>query len=173
MKRGSEESDEVPSKKLKEDSSLPVKMYSMHSRPSSQASSAKSSKKNSNQSEDIDEDDLLQDDDIPNMGDDDFGENFLSDDLLMGEESSSLKPRGAKQLSPPPIIRPKSTSDGSEGANMWSKDYADDDEMNPDGEDDDYLGQKDQVPFTLNEEGANTYEAGYLSSISYEPAQQQ
>ena len=51
---------------------------------------------------------------------------------------------------------------------MWSKEYADDDEINPEGED--YLGQKEQVPFTLHEEGANTYEAGYMST---EPAQQQ
>ena len=58
---------------------------------------------------------------------------------------------------------------------MWSKDYADDDEMNPEGEDADYLGQKHQVSFTFNEEGTNTctYEAGYMSSIAYEPAQQQ
>ena len=93
LKRGSEESDKVPSKKFKEDSSLPVKMYSMHSRPSSWASSTKSSKKNSNNLEDIEEDDLLQDDDIPNLGDNDLGENFLSDKLHMGKESSSSKPR--------------------------------------------------------------------------------
>ena len=109
LKRGPEESDEVPSKKFKEDSSLPVKTYSMHSRPSSRASSTKSSKKNSDNSDDIDEDDLLQDDDIPNLddadlGDDDFGENLLSDDLLMGEQSSSSKPKGVKRISPPPII---------------------------------------------------------------------
>ena len=96
LKRGSEESDEVPSKKFKEDSSLPVKTYSMCSRPSSQASSTKSSKKNSDNSEDIDEDDLLQDDDIPDMCDDDLGENFLSDELLIPKDSSSLKPKGAK-----------------------------------------------------------------------------
>ena len=96
LKRGSEESEEVPSKKFKEDSSLPMKTYSMHSRPSSQASSTKSSKKNSDNSEDIDEDNLLQDDDIPNLGDNDLGENFLSDELLMGEESSLSKPKGVK-----------------------------------------------------------------------------
>ena len=96
LKRGPKESDEVPSKKFKEDSSVPVKMYSMHSRPSSQASSTKSSKKNSDNSEDIDEDNLLQDDEIPILGDDDLGENFLSDDLLMAKESSSSKLKGVK-----------------------------------------------------------------------------
>ena len=114
LKRGSEESElwlNFPSKKFKEDSSLAMKTYSMHSRPSSRASSTKSSKNNSYKSEDIDEDDLLQDDDIPNLGDKDLGENLLSDDLLMGKGLSSSKPKGVKQISPPPIIRPKSTSD--------------------------------------------------------------
>ena len=96
LKKGPEESDEFPSKKFKEDSSLPVKTYSMHSRPSSRASSTKSSKKNSDNSEDIDEDNLLQDDEIPILGDDDLGENFLSDDLLMAKESSSSKLKGVK-----------------------------------------------------------------------------
>ena len=83
LKRGPEESDEVPSKKFKEDSSVPVKRYSMHSRPSSRASSTKSSKKNSDNSEDIDEDNLLEDDDIPELDGDDLGDHLLSDDLLM------------------------------------------------------------------------------------------
>ena len=56
---------------------------------------------------------------------------------------------------------------------MWSKDYADDDDINAEGEDDDYLGQKQQVPFTFNNEGRNTYEAGYLSSVDYHPPQEQ
>ena len=111
---------------------------------------------------------MLQDDDIPILGDNDLGENFLSDDLLMGKELSSSKPKGVKQISPPPIIRPKSTSDESEGGNMWSKDYADDDDIDDEGEDDDYLGQKEQVPFTFKEAGGNTYEAGYMSSVDYQ-----
>ena len=172
LKRGPKESDEVPSKKFKEDSSVPVKMYSMHSRPSSRASSTKSSKKNSDNSEDIDEDNLLEDDDIPDLDGDDLGDHLLSDDLLMAEESSSSKPRGSKRISPPPIIRPKSTSDESEGGNMWSKDYADNEDIVED-EDDDYLGQKEQVPFTLNEAGGNTYEAGYMSSVGSQAPQQQ
>ena len=96
LRRGPEESDEVPSKKFKEDSSVPVKMYSMRSRPSSRASSTKSSKKNSDNLKDIDEDNLLQDDDIPDLGGEDLGDHLLSDDLLMAKESSSSKPRGSK-----------------------------------------------------------------------------
>ena len=115
---------------------------------------------------------MLQDDDIPHLDGDDLGDHFLSDDLLMAEESSSSKPKGAKQISPPPIIRPKSTSDESEGGNMWSKDYADNEDI-PEDEDDDYLGQKEQVPFTLNKAGGNTYEAGYMSSIGPQAPQQQ
>ena len=42
---------------------------------------------------------------------------------------------------------------------MWSQDYADDDDIDDKGEDDDYLGQKEQVPFTFKEAGGNTYEA--------------
>ena len=115
---------------------------------------------------------MLEDDDIPHLDGDDLGDHLLSDDLLMPEESSSSKPRGSKRISPPPIIRPKSTSDESEGGNMWSKDYADDEDIAED-EDDDYLGQKEQVPFTLNEAGGNTYEAGYMSSIDSQAPQQQ
>ena len=55
---------------------------------------------------------------------------------------------------------------------MWSKDYADDEDIAED-EDDDYLGQKEQVPFTLNEAGGNTYEAGYMSSVGFQTPQQQ
>ena len=55
---------------------------------------------------------------------------------------------------------------------MWSKDYTDDEEI-PEDEDDDYLGQKDQVSFTLNEAGGNTYEAGYMSSVGSQAPQQQ
>ena len=55
---------------------------------------------------------------------------------------------------------------------MWSKDYADNEDIVED-EDDDYLGQKEQVPFTLNEAGGNTYEVGYMSSIDFQAPQQQ
>ena len=115
---------------------------------------------------------MLEDDDIPDLDGDDLGDHLLSDDLLMAEELSSSKPRGSKRISPPPIIRPKSTSDESEEGNMWSKDYADDEDIAED-EDDDYLGQKEQVLFTLNEAGGNTYEAGYMSSVGSQAPQQQ
>ena len=55
---------------------------------------------------------------------------------------------------------------------MWSNNYVDDEDIAED-EDDDYLGQKEQVPFTLNEAGGNTYEAGYMSSIGFQAPQQQ
>ena len=95
----------------------------------------------------------------------------MNDDLLMAKDLSSLKPRGAKRISPPPIIRPKSTSEES-GDNMWSNDFVDHDEFNPEGQQD-YLEKEDQVPFTSNEQGTTTYEAGYMSTVSYEPPQQQ
>ena len=55
---------------------------------------------------------------------------------------------------------------------MWSNNYVDDEDIAED-EDDDYLGQKEQVPFTLNEAGGNTYEAGYMSSVGFQAPQQQ
>ena len=174
LKRGPEESDEVQSKKLKEDSSAPVKTYSMHSRPSSQVSSTKSTKKNSEESEDVDEDDLLNLDNMPDVGEHDMdnSENFLNDNLLMGDDSSSVKPKGTKRVSPPHIMRPRSASEESKGDNMWSNEFADNDDMNPEGEDD-YFGKENQVVFTSNEEGANIYEVGYMSTVSYDTAQQQ
>ena len=55
---------------------------------------------------------------------------------------------------------------------MWSKDYTDNDDIDDEGEDDDYLGQKAQVPFTFKEAGGNTYEASYMS-VDFQPPQQQ
>ena len=56
---------------------------------------------------------------------------------------------------------------------MGSKDYTDNDDIDDENEDDDYLGQKEQVPFTFKEAGGNTYEAGYMSSVDYQPPQEQ
>ena len=167
LKRSGEESVEVPKKKQKT-SGGEVKSYSMRSRPSSRASSTVQS-----ESEILDEDALLNyaegSDGIPIEEDEDNGDDgeLFNESILMGDSegekniggTSQTSPpplKGSRRISPPPIVRPKSSSESE--PEMWDSDMAA--ESNED--DMEGYGKNDQIEFEVDGQGENTYDAGYL-----------
>ena len=160
LKRSGEDSVEVPKKKQKTGGGE-LKSYSMRSRPSSRASSAVPS-----ESDNLDEDALLNDgggsDGLPMEEHEDNGDGgeLLNEALLMGDTEGEKIVRGARRVSPPPIVRPKSSSESE--ADMWDSECAaDSNEDYMEGDIEGY-GKDAQIQFAADGEGESTYDAGYL-----------
>ena len=170
LKRSGEDSVEVPKKKQKT-GGCELKSYSMRSRPTSRASSTVAS-----ESDILDEDALLNDgggsDGIPMEEHEDNGDggDLLNEALLMGENEGEKKVRGSRRISPPPIIRPKSSSESE--PEMWDSELAgDSNEDDMEGDIEGY-GKDEQIQFEAYGQGESTYDAGFLVEDSTQVSQE-